>query len=89
MKDKTLFTREPHQVFPLATESGAISWRQSLMDGLYTNRHAMGKMAQEQLKDLFPVSHSSKPSSPLGYKQRSMVSGQQAGSSLVKAFKGK
>jgi len=83
-----LFTREAGQVFPLASESGAISWRQSYLDGLLANKNAMGKMAREQLGDLFPAS-AGHTGHVHGYRQRSMVSGKDAGSSLLKAFKAK
>lgn len=83
-----LFTREPGQIFPLASESGAISWRQSYLDGLLANKEAMGKMAQEQLQDLFPTS-AGYTKKVHGHRQRSMISGKDAGSSLQKAFKAK
>ena len=86
--DKQLFSREPGQIFPLASESGAISWRQSFTDGLYANKENMGKMAQEQLRDLFPESHKN-VGHKHGYKQRSMTTGKDAGSALIKAFKSK
>lgn len=84
---KQLFSREPGEIFPLASESGAISWRQSYLDGLLANKDAMGKMAKEQLQDLFPVSGGHKHKH--GYRQRSMTSGRDAGSALNKAFSGK
>lgn len=80
----SLFGREDG-VFPLASESGAVSWRQSFLDGLYSNREKMGKMSAEQLKGLFPEGHS--VGSKHGYRQRSMTSGKDAGSALHKAFK--
>lgn len=81
-----LFSREPGQIFPLASESGAISWRQSYLDGLLANKNAMGKMAKEQLGDLFPAS-AGHTGHKHGLRQRSMTSGKDAGSALVKAFK--
>lgn len=83
-----LFSRERGQIFPLASESGAISWRQSYLDGLLEHKNAMGKMAKEQLGDLFPASagHTKHKN---GFHQRSMTSGKDAGSSLVKAFQSK
>lgn len=82
----TLFSRESHQIFPLASESGAISWRQSFLDGLLANKEKMGKMAHEQLKDLFPAS-AKHGGHKHGYRQRSMTTGKDAGSALIKAFK--
>lgn len=80
--------RTPGQIFPLASESGAISWRQSIMDGLLENKDKMGKMSETQLKDLFPASGNHKGHKH-GYRQRSMTTGKDAGSSLIKAFKAK
>ena len=80
-----LFSRE--HVFPLASESGSISWRQSYTDGLYANKEKMGKMADEQLKDLWPQSYHA--GHKHGYRQRSMTSGKDAGSALHKVFKKK
>ena len=85
MSKKTqLFSREPNQIFPLASESGAISWRQSLLDGLYQNRESMKQMSEKQLKFLFP--EAGKHEHSHGYRQRSMISGKDAGSALTKAF---
>lgn len=84
----TLFSREPGQIFPLASESGAISWRQSYLDGLLAHKNEMGRMAHEQLKDLFPVADGLTKGKN-GHRQRSMTSGKDAGSALVKAFKSK
>jgi hypothetical protein len=78
--------RDEGQLFPLASESGAISWRQSLLDGLFRNKEKMGKMSHNQLSDLFPASADHKTHKH-GYRQRSMTSGKDAGSSLIKAFK--
>ena len=83
-----LFSRKDNAIFPLASESGAISWRQSYLDGLLANKDKMGKMAAEQLKDMFPVAHGHKGHKH-GYRQRSMTSGKDAGSALIKAFKAK
>ena len=87
-KTRQLFSREPGQIFPLASESGAIATRQSLLDGLLANKGKMGKMAAEQLSDLFPESHKN-VGHKHGYRQRSMTTGQDAGSALTKAFKTK
>lgn len=83
-----LFSREPGQIFPLASESGAISWRQSYLDGLLANKNAMGEMAKNQLGDLFPSS-AGHTGHKHGFRQRSMTSGKDAGSALVKVFKSK
>lgn len=85
---KELFSREPGQIFPLASESGAISWRQSLTDGLIARKEQMAKMSKDQLSSLFP--ESTKHVGHLhGYRQRSLTSGKDAGSALIKAFKSK
>lgn len=78
--------RTEGQIFPLASESGAISWRQSIMGGLLQNKDKMGKMAENQLTELFPVAGNHEGHKH-GYRQRSMTSGKDAGSSLIKAFK--
>ena len=85
MKNTKLFTREGNQIFPRASEAGAIETRQMFLDGLLNNKASMGKMAREQLSDLFPESH--KIDKTHGYRQRSMLTGKDAGSALVKAFK--
>ena len=82
---RSLFNREQAGIFPLASESGAISARQSLLDGLFANKGKMGKMAQEQLVSNFPKSHH--VGSVHGNRQRSMMTGKDAGSALRKAFK--
>ena len=79
-----LFSREPGQIFPLSSESGAISWRQSYLDGLFANREKMHDMAKSQLQFLFPEG-----GADYGYRVRSMLPGKDAGSALVKAFKSK
>lgn len=79
-----LFTREENAIFPMASESGAISARQSMLGGLLANKDKMGKLAEEQLQDLFPGGYSG---SKHGYRQRSMTSGKDAGSAMLKAFK--
>ena len=84
----TLFSREPGQIFPLASESGAISWRQSYLDGLLAHKNEMGRMAHDQLKSLFPVADGLTEGKN-GHRQRSMTSGKDAGSALIKAFKSK
>tara|TARA_Y100001972_G_C7405158_1_gene210401 strand:- start:76 stop:528 length:453 start_codon:yes stop_codon:yes gene_type:complete len=79
-----LFTREENAIFPMASESGAISARQSMLGGLLANKDKMGKLAEEQLQDLFPGGYSG---SKHGYRQRSMTSSKDAGSAMLKAFK--
>ena len=84
-KKKQLFSREDKGIFPIASEKGSIVSRQACLDGLLAHREVMGKMANEQLKDLWPASYTAGKSH--GYRQRSLMSAKDAGSSLTKAFK--
>lgn len=85
MIHKSLFNREGKAIFPKASETGAVRERQLFLDGLYANREKMGKMAQSQLKDLFPEAHKHTGHAH-GYRQRSMMSASEASSAVRKAF---
>ena len=84
MNDKKLFSREGNSIFPLASEMGSVESRQAFLEGLLAHKNKMGDMTRQQLKELYPASHSYSKSH--GYRSRSLMSAAEAGSSVRKVF---